>query len=83
MPTLLEETEDEIPKGYILVSYQKSSNDKNLNNCAPKALKAIKSAGALFIARGMTVKTFEGEIMQRIVIAEFDSTEAAEAAFTS
>ena len=43
----------------------------------------MTNAGAKFIARGMPVKTFENGIMQRTVIAEFDSTEAEEAAFTN
>ena len=42
----------------------------------------MTNAGAKFIARGMPVRTFEEGIMQRIVIAEFDSAKAAEAAFT-
>ena len=83
MTTLSEEMKVEMPKGYIVVSYRESPNDQKLSNYAPKALEAMKNAGASFIARGMPVRTFEEGIMQRTVIAEFDSTEAAEAAFTS
>ena len=72
-----------MPKGYMVVSYMESPEDEKLNNYAPKALEAMTNAGAKFIARGMPVRTFENGIMQRTVIAEFDSTEAAEAAFTS
>ena len=72
-----------MPKGYIVVSYRESPTDEKLNNYAPKALDAMTNAGAKFIARGMPVRTFEDGIMQRTVIAEFDSTEGAEAAFTS
>jgi uncharacterized protein (DUF1330 family) len=43
----------------------------------------MKNAGAKFIARGMPVATFENGIEQRTVIAEFDSTDLARAAFTS
>ena len=73
----------EMPKGYIVVSYLESPKDEKLYNYAPKALEAMTNAGAKFIVRGMPVRTFENGIMQRTVIAEFDSTEAAEAAFTS
>ena len=83
MTTFSEEVEVERPKGYIVVSYRESPNDEKLSNYAPKALEAMKNAGAKFIARGMPVRTFEEGIMQRTVIAEFDSTEAAEAALTS
>ena len=72
-----------MPKGYIVVSYRESPTDKKLNNYAPKALEAMTNAGAKFIARGMPARTFEDGIMQRTVIAEFHSTDAAEAAFTS
>ena len=72
-----------MPKGYLVVSYLESPADENLHNYAPKALEAMKNAGANFIARGMPVATFENGIMQRTVIAEFDTTEDAEAAFTS
>ena len=43
----------------------------------------MTNAGAKFIARGMPVRTFENGIMQRTVILEFDSTEAAEVESTS
>jgi uncharacterized protein (DUF1330 family) len=72
-----------MPKGYIVVSYREAPNEQNLSNYAPKALEAMKNAGAKFIARGMPVATFENGIEQRTVIAEFDSTDLARAAFTS
>ena len=72
-----------MPKGYIVVSYLESPKDEKLNNYAPKALEAMTNAGAKFIARGMPTDTFENGINQRTVIAEFDSTDAARAAFTS
>ena len=83
VPTLSEEMEVEMPKGYLVVSYRESPDDEKFNNYVPKALEAMTNAGAKFIARGMPVRTFEEGIMQRIVIAEFDSAKAAEAAFTS
>lgn len=72
-----------MPKGYIVVSYREAPNEQNLSNYAPKALEAMKNAGAKFIARGIPVATFENGIEQRTVIAEFDSTDLARAAFTS
>ncbi len=72
-----------MPKGYIVVSYREAPNDENLSNYAPKALEAMTNAGAKFIARGMPVATFEDGVEQRTVIAEFDSTDSARAAFTS
>ncbi len=72
-----------MPKGYIVVSYREAPNDENLSKYAPKALEAMTNAGANFIARGMPTATFENGINQRTVIAEFESTDAARAAFTS
>ena len=81
--TLSEKMEVEMPKGYIVVSYRESPKDEKLNNYAPKAPKDTTNVGAKFKASAMRFRTFEDRIMQRTVIAEFDSTEAAEAAFTS
>ena len=72
-----------MPKGYLIVSYLDSPTDDNLQKYAPRALEAMTNAGAKFIARGMPVATFENGIMQRTVIAEFETTETAKAAFTS
>ena len=72
-----------MPKGYLVVSYLESPTDDNLQKYAPRALEAMTNAGANFIARGMPVATFENGIMQRTVIAEFETTEAAKAAFSS
>ena len=66
-----------------MVSYLGSFTDDNLQKYAPRELESIANAGAKFIARGMPVATFENGIMQRTVIAEFETTEAAKGAFTS
>lgn len=72
-----------MPKGYIVFSYREAPNDENLSNYAPKALEAMKNAGAKFIARGMPVVTFEGGIEQQTVIAEIDSADSGRTAFKS
>ena len=38
--------EVKMPKGYIMVSYLELPTDENLSNYAPKAMEAIKNAGA-------------------------------------
>jgi len=83
MAIFLEKREKQMPKGYIVVSYREAPNEENLSNYAPKALEAMKNAGAKFIVRGMPVATFENGIEQRTVIVEFDSAELARAAITS
>ena len=69
--------EDEMPKGYIVVSYLELPTEENLSNYAPKAMEAIKNAGGKFIARGMPVATYENGMNQRAVVVEFESTDAA------
>lgn len=46
VPTLSKEMEIKMPKGFIVVSYRESPTDENLNNYAPKTLKALTNAGA-------------------------------------
>ena len=72
-----------MPKGYIMVSYLELPTEENLSNYAPKAMEAIKNAGGKFIARGMPVATYENGMNQRTATVEFESTAAAQAAFTS
>ena len=72
-----------MPKGYIAASYKEAANDDNLSNYAPKALEAIKNAGAKFIARRVPLATFEKGIKQPTVITEFGITVGARAFFTS
>ena len=50
--TLSEEMEDEMPKGYIVVSQRDAPNEERLGKYAPKALEAMTNTGAKFIARG-------------------------------
>ena len=46
-------------------------------------MEAMRNAGGKFIARGMPVAIFENGMNQRAVIVEFESTDAARAAFSS
>ena len=72
-----------MPKGDIMVSYLELPTEENLSNYAPKAMVAIKNAGSKFIARGMPVATYENGMNQRAGSVEVESTDAAQAAFTS
>ena len=70
-----------MPKGYIVVCYREAPTPENLASYAAAAKESIESLGGRFIARGMPVKTFEAGQMERSVVIEFDSTEAAIAAY--
>ena len=70
-------------KAYILSVYRSSPEADNLSEYAPAASAAIQGAGGRFIARGTPVKTFENGLIERSVVIEFDSVEAAIAAYES
>ena len=70
-------------KAYILSVYRSSPEADKLSEYAPAASAAIQGAGGRFIARGTPVKTFENGLIERSVVIEFDSVEAAIAAYES
>jgi uncharacterized protein (DUF1330 family) len=70
-------------KAYILSIYRGAPDAEKLAAYAPAALAAIQGAGGKFIARGTPAKTFENGLMERSVVIEFDSVDAAIAAYES
>jgi uncharacterized protein (DUF1330 family) len=44
---------------------------------------AMEAAGGRFLARGMPAQVFEGGLLQRLTVIEFDSVEQASAAYDS
>lgn len=70
-------------KGYWMGMYRAISNPDALGEYAKLAGPAIESAGGRFLARGGKVEAFEAGIKQRTVLIEFDSFEAAVAAYRS
>jgi uncharacterized protein (DUF1330 family) len=72
-----------MPKAYLAVFYREAPGEENLAAYAGPAKEAIEAMGGTFIARGMPVATFELGQMQRSVIIQFDSAEAAVAAYES
>ncbi|MGH9736973.1 MAG: DUF1330 domain-containing protein [Candidatus Acidiferrales bacterium] len=70
-------------KGYWIVLYRSVSNPAALAEYAKLAGPAIQAAGGRFLVRGTPAKTFEAGLNQRTVVIEFDSVEAAIAAYES
>lgn len=70
-------------KGYWVTTYRSISKPDNVAAYAKLAGPAIEAGGGKFIARGMPSKTFENGLMQRVVVTEFPSVEAAIAAHDS
>ncbi len=64
-------------KGYWLSAYRSIKDQTALQDYAKLAGPAIQAAGGRFLVRGNPAKTYEAGVMQRTVIVEFDSVEAA------
>ena len=66
-----------MPKGYMISCYRSISNPEKLADYAKLAGPAILAAGGTFLARGQAAKAMEDGIMDRTVIVEFETLEAA------
>jgi len=70
-------------KAYWVATYRSISNPDGLAAYAKLAAPAITAAGGRFLVRGNPAKAYESGLMQRVVVIEFDSLEAAVAAHDS
>jgi uncharacterized protein (DUF1330 family) len=66
-------------KAYWVSCYRSITNPEAVAAYAKLAGPAITAAGGRFLARGNAAKAYEAGLLQRIVIIEFDSVEAAAA----
>jgi uncharacterized protein (DUF1330 family) len=72
-----------MPKAYWITAYHSISNPDALAEYAKLAGPALQAEGGKFLARGMPIATKEQGMMQRTVVIEFPSVEAATAAYNS
>ena len=72
-----------MPKGYWMTFYRSVSNPEALARYAERALPAIEKAGGRFLVRGRAAKVYEAGITERTILIEFDSLQAAIAAYES
>ena len=70
-------------KAYWITAYHSISNPDALAAYAKLAGPALQAAGGRFLARGNPAKIMEQGMMQRTVLIEFDSVDAAIAAYNS
>ena len=70
-------------KAYWIACYRAIKDADKLAAYAKLAGPAIQGAGGRFLVRGMPAKTYEAGENQRTVMIEFDSVEAAVAAYNS
>ena len=70
-------------KAYWVGFYREIKNPDALPGYAKLAGPAIEQAGGRFLARGGKLQTYEAGLDQRTVVVEFDSFDAAVAAYES
>ena len=70
-------------KAYWASVYRSISKPDNLAAYAKLAGPAITAAGGKFLARGIPAAVKENGLMERLVLVEFPSVAAAEAAYAS
>lgn len=68
---------------YWISTYLEIHDERKLRAYAELAGPAITAAGGTFLARGTAAKAYEAGVVQRSVLVEFESVEAAEAAHDS
>lgn len=70
-------------KAYWVSTYRAVNEPEKLTAYAALAGPAIKAGGGRFLARGNPSAVYENGVMQRVVIIEFSSVDAATAAHDS
>jgi uncharacterized protein (DUF1330 family) len=70
-------------KAFWISNYRSVSDPDKLAAYAKLAGPAIEAGGGKFLARGVAAKAYEAGLLQRTVIIEFPSVEAAVAAHDS
>ncbi|WP_246794278.1 DUF1330 domain-containing protein [Burkholderia perseverans] len=70
-------------KAYWVVSIRKILNADRMAAYSKLAAPAIAAGGGRIIARGTAKYAFEAGLLERTVVTEFDSLEAARATFDS
>lgn len=70
-------------KAYWINAFRSVSDPEKLNAYIKLAGPAMRAAGGRFLARGQPAHAFEQGALERLTVIEFDSVEAAVAAYES
>jgi uncharacterized protein (DUF1330 family) len=76
-------TKKTMTKAYWISAYQSINDDDALAAYAKLAGPSLSAAGGTFLARGMPAAVKENGLQMRTVLIEFDSLDAALAAYDS
>ncbi|MGZ8196714.1 MAG: DUF1330 domain-containing protein [Burkholderiales bacterium] len=66
-----------MPKGYWINVFRKVKDPEKLDAYRKLAGPVMQSMGAKFLVRGDPAKVYENGLMERVVVIEFESVEAA------
>ena len=72
-----------MPKGYMISAHRSTANPENATAYRALAIPALEAAGGKFLAAGGRVVAKENGRDERTILIEFDSFEAAVAAYES
>ncbi|MCW3817859.1 DUF1330 domain-containing protein [Micromonospora sp. DR5-3] len=72
-----------VPKAYWINTSRSISDEEKLAAYIELAGPALRAAGGTFLARGLPSHAFESGLMERTTLIEFDSVDAAVAAYHS
>lgn len=72
-----------MPKGYMISAHRSTANPEKATAYRALALPAMESAGGKFLAAGGRVVAKENGREERTILIEFESFEAAVAAYES
>ncbi|MGR6319925.1 DUF1330 domain-containing protein [Micromonospora soli] len=72
-----------MPKAYWITTYRSISNEEKVAAYAELAGPALRAAGGTFLARGLPSRAFESGALERTTLIEFESVDAALAAYDS
>ncbi len=72
-----------MPKAYFISFYRSISDPDKVAAYAKLAGPAMIAAGGRFVARGIAADAHEAGQLQRTVVIEFDSLEAAKAVYAT
>ena len=70
-----------MPSAYFISAYRAIHDPAKVAAYAKLAGPAIEAAGGRFLARGPAAAAFEAGLVQRTVVIEFPSVEAAQAMY--
>jgi uncharacterized protein (DUF1330 family) len=72
-----------LAKAYWISCFREIIDPAKLAAYAKLAVPSIEAGGGKFLARGLPAKVYEDGLMERVVVIEFESVEAASATYES